>query len=244
MDARLQALQADASLSRGDQLSAQLGRVELARLDTPKEELRPTLPEALRREVRETASRLDRAITDPYERQAVITSAAHLLGRAGLWKDSDALLQSNLTRSHSPYYLLNQLAGNARQQGKKAEALNYYAQAFQTSQGPATRLQWGASYLAALVELAPQDAPRIEQTAATLLREADGQQAAFNERSARSLQRVSAALLKWRGGGDLSDIQADRQAVVDRLRQQLAPTCTKLTAADGQKGVCEGLLRG
>ena len=43
--------------------------------------------------------------------------------------------------------------------------LRWYRQAFDTSEGPATRLQWGASYLVALVDLAPGDAARIEKTA-------------------------------------------------------------------------------
>ena len=52
------------------------------------------------REVRDTAVRLDREITDGYERQALITSAGWLLGQAGLWAESDALLKANLTKSH------------------------------------------------------------------------------------------------------------------------------------------------
>ena len=48
-----------------------------------------------------------------------------LLGRAGLWKESDELLQAALARSHSPFYLMSQLAGNAKKQGKTAEALRF-----------------------------------------------------------------------------------------------------------------------
>ena len=80
-----------------------------------------------------------------------------MLGQAGLWKDSDALLKASLTKSHSPYYLMSQLAGNAKKQGRKAEALDWYQKAYESSEGPATRLQWGSSYVSSLVELAPQD---------------------------------------------------------------------------------------
>ena len=69
--------------------------------------------------------------------------------------ESDALLKANLARSHSPYYLMSQLGGNARKLGKPDEALRWYEQAFDKSEGPATRLQWGSSYLTALVDLAP-----------------------------------------------------------------------------------------
>ena len=79
-----------------------------------------------------------------------------------LWADSDALLKANLAKSHSPYYLMSQLGGNARKRGQNEQALKWYGEAFARSEGPATRLQWGAGYFSALVELAPQDAPRIQ----------------------------------------------------------------------------------
>jgi hypothetical protein len=179
---------------------------------------------------------MDREITNGYERQAVITMVAYMQGQAGLWADSDALLKANLARSDSAYYLMSQLGGNARKQGRKEEALSWYQQAFDKSEGPATRLQWGAGYLAALVELTPADAARIEKAAAQLLREAALDKGAFYERSARSLQRVGTRLQDWNKDG----IHA---AVLQRLRVQLDEVCAGVDAADGQRSRCEGLLR-
>jgi thioredoxin-related protein len=235
-DGALLRLQGDATLSRADRMSALIGRVDLARLDQPKDALTPKLPAALVKQVRDDVARADKEITDGYERQAVITAAAHLLGEAGLWKESDALLKASLAKSHSPYYLMSQLAGNAKKHGRTAEALGWYEQAYAKSVGPATRLQWGAAYFTALVELAPKDAARIEKTAAQLIQEAGSQQGAFYERSARSMQRVGKMLGTWNG-------QGQHQAVVDRLREQLAPVCARLPAADAQKVTCEGVLK-
>jgi thioredoxin-like negative regulator of GroEL len=219
-DAALARAQADAALSRGDRTSALIERVALARLDVPADTLRPTLPEALVREVREFATRMDREIRDGYERQSVITAAGYLLGQAGLWDESDALLKANLAKSHSPYYLMSQLGSNARKLGRPEEALRWYRQSFETSVGPATRLQWGAGYLNALVDLTPQDAARIEQTAAQLFTEAGKDSGAFHERSARSLQRVGQKLRDWNRDGS-------RSAVLGRLQAQLAPVCAQ-----------------
>ena len=235
-DTALGRLQDDATLSRSDRMSALIARVELARLDLPKGTLNPKLPESVQKQVREEAAKADREITDGYERQAVITSAAYLLGQAGLWKESDALLKGNLPKSHSPYYLMSQLGSNAKKQGRTGEALDWYAQAYAKSEGPATRLQWGASYFTALVEMAPQDAASIEKTAAALITEAANQQGAFYERSARSLQKVGSKLAEWNGKGQ-------HQAVVNRLRAQLAPVCGKLPAEGGQKATCEGVIK-
>ena len=91
-------------MSRADRLTALQARVDLARLDQPKDVVNPKISPALAGEVRAHAARADREINDGYERQAVIPNAAHLLGDVGLWKDSDALLKSSLARSHSPQH--------------------------------------------------------------------------------------------------------------------------------------------
>ncbi|MED5620996.1 thioredoxin family protein [Ideonella sp. BN130291] len=237
-DTALQRLQADTSLSRADRLTALMARVDLARLQAGVADDAKVvkLPPALLKEVRDAAAREDREITDGYERQAVITTAAHTLHRTGLDAESDALLKANLGKSHSPYYLMSQLAGNAKARGDKAEALRWYEQAFNKSEGPATRLQWGASYVSALVELAPQDGTRIERAVQQLLDEAAAQPNAFYERSARSLQKVGAKLQAWNAKGQ-------HAAAMQRLQARLGGVCAKLDAADPQRATCEGLLK-
>ncbi len=235
-DDTLQRLQGDASLSRSDRLGTLLARVELARLDLPKDHTAPLLSPRLLGDLREQVARLDREITDGYERQAVITAAAYTLGRAGLWPDSEALLKANLAKSHSPYYLMSLLASDARKQGRNAEALGWYQQAFEKSEGPATRLQWGTAYLNALVDLAPQDLSAIEKTASQLLTEAATDRGAFAARSGRSLLRASQKVLGWAD-------QAPRTAVLARLRSQSQALCPKVDAAAGQRAACEALFK-
>ena len=234
-DAVLTRLQADTSLSRGDRVSALIERVNLARLGQPKDSTQPRLPAALVQEVRDTSARLDREITDGYERMAVITAVAYLQGQAGLWADSDALLKGNLAKAQSPYYLMSQLASNAKKLGKKDEALRWYQQAYDRSEGPATRLQWGASYVTALVDLSPTDAPRIEKAASKLIAEAAQDKGAFHERSARALQRVGKKIGSWNADGK-------HAAAVKRLQAQLDGVCAKVSAADGQRATCIAVL--
>lgn len=234
-DAVLARFQADATLSRADRVSALIERVDVARLGQPKSETQPKLPAALVQEVRDTAARLDREITDGYERQAVITAVAYLQGQAGLWADSDALLKSNLAKSHSPYYLMSQLAGNARKLGKKDEALGWYQQAYDKSVGPATRLQWGSSYVSALVDLAPADAPRIEKAAAQVFADAAKDGGAFHDRSGRSLQRIGKKLAGWNADGK-------QAASIKRLQAKVDALCAKVGGAERES--CKGLLSG
>lgn len=235
-DSALKRLQADTTLSRADRMGALIARVDLARIDQPKDTKRPEIRAGVREEVRREAARADREITSGYERQAVITATGYLLARTGLWKESDDLLKNNLSKSHSPYYLMSQLADNARKRGETAQALQWYAEAFSKSEGPATRLQWGASYLGALVDLAPKDEKAIEQAAAKILGEAAAQPNPFHQRSARSLKRVGEKLAAWNEGGAHAD-------VIKRLQEQFDPVCAKLPSADPQRAACEGLLK-
>ncbi len=235
-DAALTRLQADTTLSRGDRLGALFARVDLARIDQPKDTMHPKLAPALVKEVRDAAATTDREATNAFERQAVIPTAAQLLEEAGLWKESESLLKASLPKSHAPYYLMSELGSNARKQGHNAEALQWYRQAFDKSEGPATRLQWGSGYLSALVSLAPQDSKRIETTAQTIFTEAGAQSNAFDQRSGRSLQRVGATLQKWNAGGK-------HQAVVDHLNAQVQGLCAKLPASDPQHATCESVFK-
>jgi thioredoxin-related protein len=242
-DVAMKRFEADTTLSRADRMTALIAQVELARIDeakadgaAPAKARKFKLPEALLADVREQTARADREITDGYERQAVITSAAYLLEQAGLGDASDALLKANLAKSHSPYYLMSELASNAKARGDKTGALRWYEEAFDRSEGPATRLQWGASYVSALVELAPQDEARIEKAAARLLTEAAALPDAFYERSGRSLQRVGTKLQGWNKSGA-------HGAAIRRLQAQLDGVCAALDAADPKRANCAALLK-
>jgi thiol-disulfide isomerase/thioredoxin len=244
-DRTLARFQADPTLSRADRIGALVGRVDLARIDIakgagdaasgPKATLPPLAP-ALLADIREQVARADREITDGYERQAVITTAAYLLAHADLFDEADALLLGNLAKSHSPYYLMTGLAENAAERGDTKTALRWHREAFEKSEGPATRLQWGARYLGALVRFAPQDEAEIGKVAGQLLDEAAAQPNVFYERSARSLRRVSTQLRDWNRG----DLHA---AAWRRFDAQLRALCARIDAGDGQRATCDALTK-
>jgi hypothetical protein len=98
-------------------------------------------------------------------------------------------------------------------------------------------LQWGASYLGALVDMAPHDDARIERVAAQIFGEAAAQPNAFYERSGSSLRRVGNKLHGWSADGKHAD-------AMKRLQRQLDGVCGKLDASDPQRATCEGLLLG
>jgi hypothetical protein len=172
-DAALRRLQADTTLSRGDRMGAVCPRANWRGWTLPKDAVQVKLPgPAAQGGARARGARRPRD-----HRRLRAPGRHHLRGlrAAGPRRpvgESDALLKANLAKSHSPYYLMSQLGATRASSARTDEALRWYAQAFEKSEGPATRLQWGSGYLAALVDLAPQDAARIEKTAAQLLAEA------------------------------------------------------------------------
>jgi hypothetical protein len=193
------------------------------------------LPEALQKSVREQVARADRETTDPYARGAVISTAADALAEAGLMQESDVLLTGELARSQSPYYYMLGLAANAKKRGDKAAALDWYEKAYAAADGPATRLQWGASYVSALVELAPQDAKRVEAAASHVIGELDAKPDTFFGRNQKSLERMGKKLAAWNKGNVHGD-------ALQRIRAQMTGVCAKLPAGDPARAACGGAL--
>lgn len=230
-DRRLTQFAADGGLSRLDRIAAAGGRVALARLDAPK----GPLPVALQTEVRAVSTLAMRDVKDRYEREAVVYAAADLLADASLLDESDELLRAELKRSATPYYHMLGLASNARKRGDNAAALNWHQQAYETSKGPATRLQWGSSYVRALVDLAPNDAARIEAAARSVIGELAPTPETFHARNRGTLERMGAKLVEWNKDGR-------QEATLARLRAQLAGICAQLPAAAPERAPCNDAL--
>jgi len=234
--ATLDRLTADTRLSHGDRLSALISRIDLAKLELGIAARQPApLSAVLKEHVQREAARMDREVTGDNERNAVITGAAYALAQAGLLDDSDRLLQSELKRSQTPYYAMLSLAANAKRRNDKPGALDWYERAYRESQGPATRVQWGVTYVTALLELSPEDGPRIDRAASSVLAELQGQEHGFYERNTAALERMSAKLLAWNKG-------PEQAAVLGRLRTQRDGLCAALPAGDPQRATCAGLL--
>ena len=228
----LERLAADPTLAQLDRLTALTAQVALAKLDTPKS----AVPVVLQQRVRDEAARADRDTRDPYARQSVISAAAELLTDADLLVESDALLNAELARSHSPYYFMLGLADNAKRRGDRAAAVDWAEKAYAASQGPATRLQWGSKYVALLVELTPQDASRIERAAAQVIGDLEPSPDTFYERNQRALARVGKNLAKWNKDNRHAD-------AVRRLRAEMAGVCAKLPAGDPARSTCDRALK-
>ena len=159
----LEGLEHDVTLDISDRLAALRTRVRLSRLGVADPQLALL---ADRRVAEATALPMSPAL-----RHTVIHTGAGILSDAGLLEQAHLLLTAELPESHSPFFFMHTLAAIAKRRGEPAVALDWYEQAWHGATGAATRLQWGATYLLALVDLAPHDVQRIDRCASVLLHE-------------------------------------------------------------------------
>ncbi|MES2019209.1 MAG: thioredoxin family protein [Pseudomonadota bacterium] len=189
----LEQLELDPTLNLADQLAALRTRVRMARLGEP--------IDGLEQVARERVAQAMQAANGPALRHQLVNTAAGLLSDAGLLDEAEQLLLAELAHAHAhaPYFFMHTLAAIAKKRGDPAGALQWYEQAWQRASGPATRLQWGATYLQALVDFAPHDAPRIDRCAGELLQEIGARNDAFCQRNRTQLERIASKLALWNG---------------------------------------------
>jgi thioredoxin-related protein len=228
---RLQALDGNDALSSAEQLNLVRARLVLARLQTPDDEL----PAELLDEARSAIARIDASTTDPYERQTAMNAATNLYWEAGLDAEARAMLQAELARSKSPYYFMLSLAEFAERAGRESEALDWLARAYEDAHGPATRFQWGYSYLMGLLQMAPDDTRTIERVGLEVIGELDDSPDAFYQRTRLRLESLNDKLLEWGQDGE-------REKVIDALRARAGQICLHLPEADKGRKSCEQFL--
>ena len=185
-------LRFDEALSKAEKLAGWVPKLQLAtRGDQPLEE---DLQKLLRAELKAA----DEATPDSFERQSVINQISHIYREAGLVNDAKGLLLAELEKSASPYYFMSGLGSLAEKADNFDEALAWRKRAYENSVGVATRFQWGANYVLAMIRLAPEDHQAIAVRASALLSEFDVPGELFAGRNFRTLKRLNENLRSWR----------------------------------------------
>ncbi|WLI88832.1 thioredoxin family protein [Massilia sp. R2A-15] len=182
----LEVLEYDDTLNLCDRLGALRTRVRLARLGAGNANLAAL--------ARDRVAAAVAAADAPALRHAVINGGAGILMDAGLALEAAQLLQNELARSHSPFFFMHTLAAIAKRRGDPAGALDWYERAWQGATGSATRIQWGASWLLALLDLAPGDEARIERCAQELSDQFEATPDAGCQRNRTQAARIAKAL--------------------------------------------------
>jgi thiol-disulfide isomerase/thioredoxin len=171
---------------------------------------------------------------DPYVRAGVVNSASYVYEQLGDDDAQYALVKGELATARSPYYYMLDLGEIEESRHHPELALSWYERAYRESEGTATRFQWGAAYLGALLRLAPADHARIRDTGLELIAELDGPDR-IQARTRYGLEKLDKQLRKWNS-------QHQYDADIQALHARMSATCGKLPDSDAGRGSCRKFL--
>ena len=137
----------------------------------------------------------------------------------------------------APYYYMSSLGDYCEAMGRPDEALQWHARAYEQSRGAATRFQWGANYLQALLRLDPGNVKRVQEAGLAVLGELDAPDAIYR-RSRIRLAKLDASLREW------VKQDASRAATARALRERVTQTCGRLAPADPASATCRAFAGG
>ena len=169
---------------------------------------------------------------EPYARASLVNAALNILELLGDDTKAGTLLAQEVRTAAHPYYYLADLAEIEEKRGATQAAVLHYAQSFQTAEGPATRVQWGAGYVRALLRLTPDDEAGIRSATLAVLGELDAS-GDLHGRNRRSIERLDKALRDW-------DAQHTHASVIAAAHERLQPVCARLAAEDPARPFCAG----
>lgn len=204
----------DATLPIPDRLGTVAADIALAKAGG-----RPVSPAVIAK-VRARAAWVDRTAKDAIVRQSVISNAAELLHDAGDDATAKRLLEAELKRSASPYYYMLDLASIAEDEKDGPAAIGWARKAYETAEGPATRVQWAIEYSKTVLRQAPNDQAAVEASAASVIAELGKNPESYFQRTRVKVTAWGGLLRQW-------SEQHNGQAVLGRLQNGMAGVCAK-----------------
>jgi hypothetical protein len=192
------------------------------------------LPEDLAEQLKVDLRAADEKTTNSFARQSVVSQINYLYQSARLYDDARLLLLAELEKSESPYYFMSGLSSLAEDQENIKEALDWRRKAYETSEGAATRFQWGASYVRTIIRLTPEDHELITTTAIRLFDDLAGEQEVFAGRNFRILRSLNRQLTQWQAEQEQESLAATFQSRIQTL-------CEKQVAASLERDNCSSL---
>jgi thioredoxin-related protein len=213
---RMFALRSQPSLSTAEQLS---GWLPLLSFHFLADENAP-LPQSLVAGLRADIQKADADTSDSYARQSVVSQMDDVLQSAKLYDDARALLLAELDKSASPYYFMSGLAHLEEKVGAIPEALDWRRMAYENAVGEATRFQWGASYVRAIIRMTPENHELVMSEAMKLFDELDGDQTPFTGRNFRVLRSVNEQLSEWQ-------LEQGDEALAESFESRISALCQR-----------------
>jgi len=231
-DAELDARADDASLSVTDRLLAIEGKLIRAKGRDAQGRIPGVLAdEALRR--------VQAALADPRsaaEHSSIVVAVLPILGLLGERERAKALIAKEIETSATPYYYMSRMAQIEEELGHLDVAIDWFKRAYREAKGPATRFQWGAGYLEALLRLKPDDESAVRTAAVEVLGELEGPKRIYGT-TRSSLALLNTLLQKWSAAGG-------HASALLSIREHMRGVCDKIPSAENEAGAaCEAFLK-
>ena len=172
--AELKAAQ-DSRYPRADQLGALELAVEMRNALQGDDAQQAALQETTRARLAAEMADLPR---DPYLRSGVVMTVLETMYPMGDYSAAYDIAKREVETSPYAYYFMSDMGLICEELDRTAEALDWYERAYRESRGPATRFQWGTSWLISLLRLAPDDVERIRAAGHEVLGELKDQDGA------------------------------------------------------------------
>jgi thiol-disulfide isomerase/thioredoxin len=203
-----------------DQLAAQLMKITAAKAYAADGKV----PTDVRSVALATSDKMLAVKQEAYVRAGVVNSAINIYIALDDWERARDLLALEATTSNTPYYYIGDLADVEEHLGNIDRSVELLAEAYAKAKGPASRFQWGYSYLDGLLRMKPDDLATIEKVGTQVIAELDGPNR-IHRRTLSRLNKLDGKLNEW-------NTSAPRAAVVTSLRARVASACEK---SSGQK---------
>ncbi|HTV51404.1 MAG TPA: thioredoxin family protein [Steroidobacteraceae bacterium] len=226
----LQRLGTDPRYSTATQLDALHERLVVAKAFEPGGKLPAALAAEARRRTELELSR----VHEPHARTAVVNGAENIFEALGDSRRLYSLLLDEIKTSATPYYYMVDLGDLEEQRGHKAAAIAWLQRAYEQSQGPATRIQWGSRYVRGLIRMRPEDEAAISSAALQVIGELRSG-GAIHGRSRRALQLMIGQLHDWNGSGQHPQALA-------QIRAALGAACSTVPHEDAASLECGRFL--
>lgn len=227
-------LHRDKSLSTAEQLGAWFPALELFWLTS----LQGGLGAELLSELRADIAQADKITRSPYARQSVVNQMNHLLQTARLNDEAEKMLIAELETSHSAYYFMSSLAGLCEKQERFDEAIKWSKQAYEASQGGATRFQWGANYVRSIIRMQPDQNDLIVATSIDLFKVLESSDEVFAGRNFRVLRSLNEKLKEWQEAQE----EKNNQVSLTPFNKKIEALCSEQESSTQESKNCNSLL--
>jgi thioredoxin-related protein len=169
------------------------------------------------------------------ERPSVVNAALWVYQNLQDYQSMRTLLEHEIQSAKHPFYYLSDLADLDEESGDHQAALKKLSHAYELSQGPATRFQWGVAYVSGMIRMVPADSKAIEAATVDVLNELKVPNSLYQRNRSR-LDRLANELHDW------SADQPTRLASLSRIRAHWQTICKQpkpntLTAVNANCGL-------